>query len=177
MTREEAARVLTGCWHCRNIEAHPPTSQKERKRTMADMTITRRQTAPAISDKRAADIRRAVRDYKEALISGVSPIPGEFERTLEGVKRWSIDRKLHAADPVKQMLKLTEETGELAAAIARDNTEEVIDAVGDIMVVLTILCQQTGISLTGAFESAYQTIKVRTGKTVNGVFIKEEDLQ
>lgn len=144
---------------------------------MADMTITRRQTAPAISDKRAADIRRAVRDYKEAIISGVSPIPGEFERTLTSVKRWSIARKLHAADPVKQMLKLTEETGELAAAIARDNTAAMVDAVGDILVVLTILCQQTGISLTAAFEEAYQAIKHRNGKTVNGVFVKEEDLK
>lgn len=149
----------------------------DRDKYTLKITTTINQDAPRISDKRAADIRRATRDYKDALIKGITPIPGEFERTLEGVKRWSIDRKLHAADPVKQMLKLTEETGELAAAIARDNTEEVIDAVGDIMVVLTILCQQTGISLTGAFESAYQTIKNRTGKTVNGVFVKEEDLQ
>ena len=149
----------------------------DRDKYTLKITTTINQDAPRISDKRAADIRRATRDYKDALIKGITPIPGEFERTLKGVKRWSIDRKLHAADPVKQMLKLTEETGELAAAIARDNTEEVIDAVGDIMVVLTILCQQTGISLTGAFESAYQTIKIRTGKTVKGVFVKEEDLQ
>lgn len=40
-----------------------------------------------------------------------------------------------------------------------------------------VRCELTGISLTGAFESAYQTIKNRTGKTVNGVFVKEEDLQ
>lgn len=138
-------------------------------------TITQ-QPAPAISTKRAADIRRAVRDFKEGLLSGNAPIPGEFERTMKAVKRWSIERKLHEADPVKQMLKLTEETGELAAAIARDDTAEMMDAVGDIMVVLTILCQQTGISLTASYEGAYQTIKHRKGKTVNGVFVKEADL-
>lgn len=135
------------------------------------------QSNPRISEKRAADIRRATRDFKDALIKGNEPIPGEFERTLSSVKRWSIARNIHAADPVKQMLKLTEETGELAAAIARDNTADMIDAVGDILVVLTILCQQTGISLTAAFEEAYQTIKHRNGKTVNGVFVKEEDLK
>ncbi len=98
-------------------------------------------------------------------------------KTIRLVEEWAQARGIDKVDPAKQMLKLTEETGELAAAIARDNTEEAIDAVGDIMVVLTILCQQTGISLTGAFESAYQTIKIRTGKTVKGVFVKEEDLQ
>lgn len=144
---------------------------------MTNMPTITVQSGPRISEKRAADIRRATRDYKDALIKGNEPIPGEFERTLASVKRWSIARNIHAADPVKQMLKLTEETGELAAAIARDNTAAMVDAVGDILVVLTILCQQTGINLTAAFEEAYQTIKNRNGKTVNGVFVKEEDLK
>ena len=100
-----------------------------------------------------------------------------FEKTQQAVEAWSRKRGINLADPAKQMLKLTEETGELAAAIARDNTADMIDAVGDILVVLTILCQQTGISLTAAFEEAYQTIKHRNGKTVNGVFVKEEDLK
>lgn len=143
---------------------------------MPNTATIAQQPAPAISTKRAADIRRAVRDFKEGLLSGKTPIPGEFERTMKAVKRWSIERKLHEADPVKQMLKLTEETGELAAAIARADTAEMMDAVGDIMVVLTILCQQTGISLTASYEGAYQTIKHRAGKTINGVFVKEADL-
>lgn len=74
------------------------------------------------------------------------------------------------------MLKLTEEVGELAAAIARNNELGAMDAVGDVMVVLTILCQQIGISLIDSYAIAYETIKNRKGKTVNGVFVKEADL-
>ena len=51
-----------------------------------------------------------------------------------------------------------------------------MDAVGDVMVVLTILCQQIGISLIDSYAIAYETIKNRKGKTVNGVFVKEADL-
>ena len=41
---------------------------------------------------------------------------------------------------------------------------------------LTILCQQTGFDIEKCFDAAYQTIKGRKGKTVNGVFVKEADL-
>ena len=86
---------------------------------------------------------------------------------------WAIQRNLHKADPARQMLKLTEEVGELAGAIAKGKVEDQIDAVGDIQVVLIILCEQLGISYEGALYGAYQTIKNRTGKTVNGVFVKD----
>lgn len=99
-----------------------------------------------------------------------------FDKAQKDVEAWSIERGLHIADPTKQMLKLTEEVGELAAAIARSNTEATVDAVGDTMVVLTILCQQLGIDLAESYMSAYETIKNRKGKNVNGVFVKEEDL-
>jgi NTP pyrophosphatase (non-canonical NTP hydrolase) len=73
----------------------------------------------------------------------------------------------------KQFLKLTEELGELARAIAKGNHIDQIDAIGDIQVVLIILSEQLGISYEGALNSAYEVIKNRTGKTVNGVFIKD----
>ena len=92
------------------------------------------------------------------------------------IEQWATDRNLHTADPNKQMLKLMEETGELASAMARSNDALTKDAVGDIVVVLTVLCTQLNISAEECIQIAYDEIKDRKGKMVNGVFIKEADL-
>ena len=90
------------------------------------------------------------------------------------VLEWAKERGILIPDnATKQMLKLTEEVGELAGAIAKNNKEEQIDAIGDIQVVLIILSEQLGINYKEALESAYNVIKNRTGKTINGVFIKD----
>lgn len=92
------------------------------------------------------------------------------------IEQWATDRNLHTADPNKQMLKLMEETGELASAMARSNDALTKDAVGDIVVVLTVLCTQLNISIEECIQIAYDEIKDRKGKMINGVFIKEADL-
>jgi len=100
-----------------------------------------------------------------------------FEELIGKVEKWSTDREIEKARPSMQMLKLTEEVGELAAGIARWNPEAIQDAVGDVLVVMTILCQQLRISMRDCFEQAYEQIKERRGETVNGVFVKREDLR
>jgi NTP pyrophosphatase (non-canonical NTP hydrolase) len=92
------------------------------------------------------------------------------------IKQWSIDRNLDKAQPAKQMLKLIEEVGELASGIAKDNRDVQVDSIGDIFVVLTILSQQLNLDIENCVESAYNEIKERKGKTVNGVFVKQSDL-
>lgn len=93
------------------------------------------------------------------------------------VQQWFKDRNLDKAESHKQMLKLTEEVGELAAALVRNDTEETIDAIGDIQVVLIGLCLQLGLDYETTLETAYEVIKDRKGKLIDGVFVKEEDLQ
>lgn len=100
-----------------------------------------------------------------------------FEELIKRVEKWSTDREIEKAKPANQMLKLTEEVGELAAGIARWNPDAIQDAVGDVLVVMTILCQQLHISMRDCFEQAYEQIKERRGATVNGVFVKQEDLE
>jgi NTP pyrophosphatase (non-canonical NTP hydrolase) len=93
----------------------------------------------------------------------------------EAVLQWAKERDLlHNKNSNKQMLKLVEEVGELASAIAKENTPEIVDAIGDIQVVLIILSSQLGIDYNSALNHAYAVIKNRTGKTVNGIFIKSE---
>lgn len=93
------------------------------------------------------------------------------------IEKWAIERNLHLSDYNKQTLKLTEEVGELASSILKDNLEETIDAIGDIYVVLVILCQQLDLNIDACIQHAYNQIKDRKGKLVNGTFIKEDDLK
>jgi len=95
----------------------------------------------------------------------------------EKVIQWSKDKNL--IDPVKQTLKTVSEVGELADAIAKWNPKEppsyeIIDAIGDIEVCLTILKNQLGLHQDNPLMYAYDIIKHRTGKTINGTFIKEK---
>lgn len=160
-----------------------------------------------------------------------------MEELIKKVEQWSIERGLNTADPNKQRLKLWEEFGELCAAVARSNRECAIDAIGDMLVVMIIYCQQQGYhetkelfeikvkffkllkllnindaenldyiakcildarvtieeirnvvtilacmaerldtSLKDCLQSAYDVIKDRKGKMINGVFVKESDL-
>lgn len=92
------------------------------------------------------------------------------------VEEWSKDKGLNNADPTKQFLKVSEEFGEIAAAMARGQYEELKDAIGDTIVTLIILSQQHGLTVEECLAQAYGVISKRTGKMVNGVFVKSEDL-
>lgn len=154
------------------------------------------------------------------------------------VQQWFVDRNLHEANPVKQFLKLMEESGELFEGVAKDKSELIYDALGDIQVVLIGLEQQikngaqisanqqelelllmvsslgniaqklyahvchnetkmpliksnlmfldsvissvsffNGTDADSCLQIAYDAIKDRKGKMVDGVFVKEEDLK
>ena len=93
------------------------------------------------------------------------------------IKIWAMDRGLDVADPNKQMLKLMEEVGELAQGMAKNKASQIIDSVGDVYVVLTILSMQLDLDIEDCIEQAYVEIADRKGKMINGVFVKEEDLQ
>ena len=99
-----------------------------------------------------------------------------MDRLVKLVEEWSYDRWLHKADSSKQFLKVIEEIGEVADALAKDKPEELKDGIGDTVVTLIILAQQNGLTLEECLETAYNEIADRKGKTVNGVFVKEEDL-
>ena len=105
----------------------------------------------------------------------------EFEcnKTIfEKIRIWAEERGIYDKGDVKtQYIKLQEESGELAKAILNEDQEEIIDAIGDIGVVLTNLSYLCGYSIEECLESAYNVIKTRKGKMENGTFIKEELLQ
>lgn len=94
------------------------------------------------------------------------------------VEYWASERGIDKPEnATKQVMKAMEELGELSAGVNKLDREKQIDSLGDLQVVLIILAKQLGIDYIGALESAYDVIKNRTGQTVNGVFIKDEDLK
>lgn len=93
------------------------------------------------------------------------------------VEEWAIDKGIDEASPRDQFLKVVEETGEIAAALARSDQDELKDAIGDVVVTLVILSMQNKLTIEECLEQAYKEIKGRTGKTVNGVFVKSSDLE
>ena len=95
---------------------------------------------------------------------------------IKQVEQWSIDKGLDKANPRDQFLKVSEEVGEVAAALARGDEAALIDGIGDVVITLILLAQQNGLELQDCLQYAYDEIKGRKGKMVNGVFVKESDL-
>ena len=92
----------------------------------------------------------------------------------EKVLQWAENRNLlHHENALKQYSKLQEESNELLIGILNKDPYEIIDALGDIQVVLIILANQLGFDIDKCLESAYDEIKNRTGRTENGNFIKD----
>ena len=90
------------------------------------------------------------------------------------IRIWADERGLYdKGDAKTQYLKLMEEAGELGRALLKDDIEQQIDAIGDMVVVLTNLSELIDVPIEECIESAYEVISQRTGKMVNGTFVKD----
>ena len=99
-----------------------------------------------------------------------------FEQLQEKIALWAKNKGISAPEnATKQVLKVVEELGELCGSIAKDKREDEVDAFGDVLVTIIILAEQRQVDLVSALQEAYGVIKDRTGKTVNGVFVKDEE--
>ena len=96
--------------------------------------------------------------------------PSQFDL----IRFWAEDRGLYKhGDPKTQSLKLVEEVGEICRATLKEDHDEVIDGIGDCVVVLTNLAELHGVTIEECIASAYGVISKRTGKMVNGTFKKD----
>lgn len=98
-------------------------------------------------------------------------------KRFEKIREWAKERGIYEkGNSHTQYVKLQEEAGELAKAILNDDKPEIIDAIGDIVVVLTNLAHLEGLDIEDCIDSAYNVIKNRTGKMENGTFKKDESV-
>lgn len=100
------------------------------------------------------------------------------DQLIKQVQQWSIDKDLHNGNSFTQYAKTSEECGEVAAALCRNDIDALRDGIGDVIVTLVILAQQNNMTLQECLEQAYGEIKDRKGvMSKDGSFIKEADLQ
>ena len=97
-------------------------------------------------------------------------LPSQFDL----IRMWAKDRGLYdGGDPKTQALKLVEEVGETCRAILKEDAKQIIDGIGDCVVVLVNLAELTGTPIESCIQAAYDEIKNRTGKMDNGTFKKD----
>ena len=97
---------------------------------------------------------------------------------IKQVEEWSKDKGLDNGNSFTQYAKSSEEMGEVAAALCRNDIDELRDGIGDVIVTLVILAQQNGMTLYECLEQAYNEIKDRKGvMSKDGSFIKESDIK
>lgn len=96
---------------------------------------------------------------------------------FEDIRKWGSDRNIiQGTRPEKQFIKLMEEIGELAEGLAKNKPELIKDGIGDSVVVLVMIASQCGLTIEECIEEAWQTIKDRKGRMIDGIFVKEADL-
>ena len=107
--------------------------------------------------------------------------------TVRNVEKWAEDRNLIlGSTPLKQVNKTSEEVNELVAAlgamewwttkdgaVSSSLVDLAADAIGDVAVTLIVIAKQLGLNFEECLEGAYEEIKERKGKTINGLFVKE----
>lgn len=94
---------------------------------------------------------------------------------FEPIREWARTRGLYLhGDQKTQALKLLEEVGELSRAILKKDQDELIDAIGDCVVVLVNLSELSALNFEYCVNSAYNQILNRTGEMKNGTFVKTQ---
>lgn len=99
------------------------------------------------------------------------------DEIFDCIRSWAKERGLYdKGDPKTQYIKLMEETGEIGRALLKNDTEEIIDGIGDAVVVLTNLAELVGVPIEECIQQAYNVIAKRKGKMINGTFVKEQPM-
>ena len=90
------------------------------------------------------------------------------------IREWADERGLYEnGDTKTQALKLVEEVGETCRAILKEADNELVDGIGDCVVVLVNLAELQGVSIESCIAAAYEEIKGRKGKMANGTYVKQ----
>lgn len=106
----------------------------------------------------------------------------KVEEIIKQIIEWGNEKGIN--NPTKQFNKLAEEMLEAHEAYfdsefykpSEEEYKHLVEELGDIGVVWVLLCDMLGVDPLEALEVAHNKNKDRKGKTINGSFIKEEDL-
>ena len=110
----------------------------------------------------------------------------KFEDLQKQVLDWAEEKDLLKSENVdEQFMKFVEDTFEFKTELDINYVYDIDSSIsyemkielGDILVTLVIMSKQLNIDLVKCLEMAYDKIKHRNGKTINGIFVKSEDLK
>ena len=104
-----------------------------------------------------------------------------FSDLITCINEWADERNLKQADPKIQWMRITEEVGEIRDVLLKptkftEPQSALKDAIGDTLVTIIVLAHQLDLDVTECLGIAYEEIKNRKGKMINGTFVKESDL-
>ena len=113
--------------------------------------------------------------FTKAFKSNVHAIYETGTSAFNKIRDWAKDRNLYQkGDSKTQYVKLMEEAGELAQALLKQDKVEIKDAIGDMVIVLANLSELEGFKIDDCIDESFNVISKRTGKMVNGTFVKDE---
>nr|DAN16133.1 MAG TPA: NTP-PPase-like protein [Caudoviricetes sp.] len=165
--------------------------RKQKKLTQEELAVVARVSSKTIrrveggeynfsveSAKRLAEYLGVSVDY---LLGLDTPAKDGIAELINKINHWADERNLKQADPNIQWMRVTEEVGEIRDVLLKPTkfTEPqaaLKDAIGDTLVTIIVLAHQLDLDVTECLSIAYEEIKNRKGKMVNGTFVKEDDL-
>lgn len=117
---------------------------------------------------------KAFREFESAYLDSKEiNTPSKNKNIYDNIRSWAMVRGIYdKGDSNTQYIKLMEEAGELAEGLLKRDKVEIIDAIGDMVVVLTNLAKLEKLDIEDCIENAYKTIINREGKMINGTFVK-----
>jgi len=95
-----------------------------------------------------------------------------MNKLIKSIEDWAYDKNI--CNQVTQASKTVSESSELLEGCIKNDKTEIIDGIGDVLVTIIIQADIQGVTLEHCLEHAWNEIKDRKGKTVNGLFIKDK---
>ena len=97
-----------------------------------------------------------------------------LDQLAELVIQWGAEKGiLEHATPESQYSKTLEEVAEIGEGLANHNDEEILDGIGDTVVTLILLAKLKGWTLQECLNHSYNIIAKRTGRMIEGQFVKD----
>ena len=115
-----------------------------------------------------------------AIFQGLGDLNMKYEELQKKVIQWAKDRNiLENSTAIKQIHKTREELYETLRALrdledGKESMLDVADGIGDMLVTIILLANIVGLDSVDCLEDAYEEIKNRKGKMVDGFFVKEK---
>ena len=122
-----------------------------------------------------ADQKARMAQFAKRCASVIPEEQNDLYTLIDRVISWHYDRNLIEGSSVKdQVVKLAKELGELSDSVCKGR--DVRDDIGAMLVGMLNIAERNGVILAECLQQAWNDIKNRKGRMIDGIFVKETDL-